>query len=238
MQNKTQPDITSRVMTEIKSRGIKMKPRIYFAAGSVLLGLGLATIFILAVFVINLTSFRLRMDVPFEFLRFGKPGLPPFLAIFPWPFLLFACISIYAGLKLLKKLDFSYKHNFIMIALITVMCIVGAGLAVDKIGLNERWAQARPLKGLYHQKIPNGNWVMGKIIEVKNDKITIQNPEGQELTIITDNATRFLGTKKFVIGQHIRAFGEPQSGTFLAESIVSSQFQPHPTFRQRKLFSQ
>lgn len=106
-------DLTKKIMKEIRQKKVKMRPRIYFIAGSLLLSIGLAGTTILAIFFINLVLFRLRIHQPFGFLILGRPGLRPFLLTFPWLSLLVALGGIIGGRALLKKYDISYKKKLL-----------------------------------------------------------------------------------------------------------------------------
>ena len=153
MKNK---DLSQKVMQEIKSREIKMRPRLYFVGGSVLLGLGLAGAIIIAVFFLNLFVFRLRILGPWNYLQFGRPGLRPFLTNFPWTVLLVSVVGIVAGLTLLKRYEFSYKKNFLVLTIVLVTVIGVLGFLLDRVGFNERIAPRRHMRPFYRNYFDNG----------------------------------------------------------------------------------
>lgn len=142
-------DLSKKVMQEIKRRGIKMRPRLYFVFGSVLLGLGLAGAILTAVFFLNLFVFRLRILGPLGYLRLGRPGLLPFIVSFPWTVLLVSVVGIAAGLALLKRYEFSYKKNFLVLAIVLITVIGVLGFLLDRIGFNERVAPRRHMRPFY-----------------------------------------------------------------------------------------
>lgn len=74
MPKKKQSDMAMRVMKEIHQKGVKMRPKIYFVLGSLLLGVGLAAALILAIFFINLVLFGQRLNQPFCFSLAGPNG--------------------------------------------------------------------------------------------------------------------------------------------------------------------
>ncbi|MBU0708943.1 hypothetical protein KJ596_04330 [Patescibacteria group bacterium] len=233
MSENNQQDITKKVMDEIQEKGVVMRPRWYFIGGSILLVVGLTFSFVIAVFLVNIISLRLRIDVPFEFLRFGRSGLGPFLLMLPWPFLLVAVIAILTGLYLLKKYDFSYKHNFLIIAVITIISVFFSGVILDWIGTNQLLADFRPVRGFYREVLPGRDWVAGEVLEVDDNQIRIETLQGETVTILWDTAIIFPTGHVFKLGQHVRAFGEPKDGVLQAKGITTSRFLKRPTFYPR-----
>jgi len=133
-------DLSQQVMHEIKRREIKMRPRLYFALGSVLLGLGLAGAILTAIFFLNLFVFRLRILGPLNCLR---------PTTFPWTVLLVSAIAVAAGLTLLKRYEFSYKKNFLVLAIVLVVVVGVLGFLLDQVGFNERMERHRHLRPFY-----------------------------------------------------------------------------------------
>ena len=137
MKNK---DLSQKVMQEIKRREVKMRPRLYFVFGSILLGLGLAGAIIIAIFFLNLFVFRLRVLGPANCLQ---------LANFPWTVLLTSVIGIVVGLALLKRHEFSYKKNFLTLAIVLIVVVGVLGFLLDRVGFNERMGRNRRTRPFY-----------------------------------------------------------------------------------------
>lgn len=142
-------DLSKNVMQEIQRRGVKMRPRLYFVLGSVLLGLGLTGAIITAVFFLNLFVFRLRILGPWGYLRWGRLGIPLFVTTIPWTVLLASVVAVAAGLTILKRYEFSYKKNFLVPAIVLIVVVGVLGFLLDRIGFNERVAPHRPLRPFY-----------------------------------------------------------------------------------------
>ncbi len=156
MKNK---DLSKQVMQEIKKREVKMRSRLYFVGGSILLGLGLAGAIIIAIFFLNLFVFRLRVLGPLGHLR---------LTTFPWTALLASVVGIVAGLALLKRFEFSYKKNFLVLAIVVVVSIMVLGFLLDRVGFNERVAPNRHMRRFYkHQTLPPDPRVKGRRFPMK-----------------------------------------------------------------------
>lgn len=133
-------------MAKVKSRQITMKPRWYFAAGSILMIAGLTALSVGAIFLTNLTLFTLRRHGPMASWR-----LEMMLQSFPWWIPLLAIMGIALGIWMLKKYDFSYKRNFILIVLGFIVSILIAAFIIDSLGLNDIWSKKGPMKRLYQQ---------------------------------------------------------------------------------------
>ena len=108
--------------------------------------IGLAGLVIVSVFLISLFSFSLRTHGPMEDIRYQQ-----LLASFPWWAPVIALIGIIEGVLLLKKFDFSYKKNFLMIIIIFVGSIIIAGLVIDYLGVDSLWARGGMMRGLYQK---------------------------------------------------------------------------------------
>jgi len=138
-------DFKKEVMTKIKKGEITMKPKWYFVVGSLITGAGLVGASIGAIYLVNLTLFLLRKRGP------GLMKLELMLASFPWWVPILAITGIIVGIWLLKKYDFSYKKNFLLIIAAFIVSIVIAAWLIDYLGLNETWSRRGPMRRFYQQ---------------------------------------------------------------------------------------
>ena len=139
------------VMAKVRSNKIAMKPKWYFISGSVLVATGLICLSVMSIFLTNLILFLMRRHGPMAQWRFEQilTSLPvwiPLLAIF----------GTVSGILVLKKYDFSYKKNFMLIIIGFVLSIIMAAFIIDYLGLNDLWSQRGPMKRFY-QQIENNN---------------------------------------------------------------------------------
>lgn len=143
-------------MKEIESGRIVMKPRWYFVAGTVLSTVGLVSLIILATFLTNLTFFLLKKHGPN-----GQWRLQQIIDSFPLWVPILAVAGIASGIWMLKKYDFSYKKNFLMIIMMFVVSIVLTAFLLDYTGLNDIWMKRGPMQRLYRdlgaQNFPGGS---------------------------------------------------------------------------------
>jgi len=135
-------NITENVMGQIHLGKAKMKPKIYFVAGSVLTFVGLVSSVIASIFLFGLIKFSLRTH--------WGPGaqykLDQMLSNFPWWTLVFAVLGLVIGIWLIRQYDFSYKKEPWIIILGFILVVMIAGWTIDVMGLNDNLLQRGPMK--------------------------------------------------------------------------------------------
>ena len=132
-------------MEKIKTQKVRMLPKWYFIAGSVLSLTGLIGLSVSAMFFLNLTLFFIRKQ------GHGYWRINTMLDSFPLWIPLLAISGIFLGIWLLKRFEFSYEKNFVLIAVSFIVAIIISALIIDKIGLNETWSKIGPMRRLYRQ---------------------------------------------------------------------------------------
>ena len=123
-----------------------MKPKWFFVLGSVSLFMGLIGTFIVGTFLTNLTFFLTRQHGPM-----GQWKLEQMLNSFPLWVPLIAIAGIVLGILFLKKYDFSYKRNFLLIILGFVASILISAFILDYTGLNNLWMMRQPMRRFQQQ---------------------------------------------------------------------------------------
>lgn len=142
--------IENKVMKKISSGEVVMKPKWYFVVGSFFTFIGLITSFITTSFLINLIIFLIKKQGP------GYGRLLIMLSSFPIWIPILSILGIGIGLMMLKKYDFSYKKNFLIIAILFIASAIISAFIIEKTGSNNIWAKRGPMKKLY-QQIEKGN---------------------------------------------------------------------------------
>lgn len=229
--------LEQKVMKKIKSSKIKMRPRIYFAAGSILLALGITLSSLLAIFLINIISFRLRTERPLDYLRFGRHGLPAFAHLFPWALFLIAVVSIFLGISLLKKYDFSYQRNFLITILGIILLSLFLGIGIDRLGANRSIAVLPKFKKLYQNEFLTQKWLVGEIITINQDSLKVVTPNGREVVIILEKDTEILNASRLQPGIYVKIVGLKKNGSFSAKGIMPFLLPKNlpPQFRRQGL---
>lgn len=137
--------IENEVMKKISSGEVVMKPKWYFVVGSFFTFIGLITSFIATSFFINLIIFLIKKQGP----GYGKLSI--MLSSFPIWIPILSILGIGIGLMMLKKYDFSYKKNFLVIAILFIASSIISAFIIEKTGLNNIWARRGPIRKLYQQ---------------------------------------------------------------------------------------
>ncbi|MFA6194611.1 MAG: hypothetical protein WC719_02615 [Patescibacteria group bacterium] len=137
-------NITDSIMGEIRHGKLKMRPKLYFIIGSVLVFVSLILSTLSSVFLFGLIRFSLRSHGPMGQYRFEQ-----LLASFPWWAVVSAILGLIIGLWLIRKYDFSYKINFKIIIIGFAAAIIMAGYLVDAIGLNDVFSRQGCMNRIY-----------------------------------------------------------------------------------------
>lgn len=140
MKNKKNKNIKKVVMEQIEKSKIKIRPKWHFVLGSIFLFLGVTGSIISASFLINLIFFLIRPHYGPKYqwrLQLIISNIPYWIPILTLIFILF-------GFYLLKKYEFSYKKNFLLIAVALVLSIIITGFLMNFLGLNELFIKKGP----------------------------------------------------------------------------------------------
>jgi hypothetical protein len=84
-----------------------------------------------------------------------------------------AILGVVVGIWFLKKYDFSYKKNFVVIIVGFILSMIVAGFLIDQLGLNDIWAR-RGMMRKFYQRIESQE----NITPNNQDKGNIQNGQG------------------------------------------------------------
>ncbi len=136
--------ISESIMGEIRHGKLKMRPKLYFIIGSVLVFISLILSALSSVFLFGLIRFSLRSHGPMGQYRFEQ-----LLSSFPWWAAILAVLGLIIGLWLVRKYDFSYKINFKIVIIGFVTAIIITGYLVDAIGLNDVFSRQGCMNRIY-----------------------------------------------------------------------------------------
>ena len=232
-QNKEQK-ITKKVMKKIQRGEVKMKPRFYFVAGSILLGIGTAGMVVLAVFFTHLLFFRFRIFTPFAFLRLGHMGWRPFILHFPWWPLFLSFFGLWGGFKLLRRFDFTYQKGLWLIALSLLTLVAIFGFLFDRLNPEEPLGRLRPLKPFYELQMKDQKMVVGQVKQVKELFWLVMTPEGEEIKVFFDKQARFPLGRDIGEGNYVRIVGDWQENGFIARGIITNGRGFNPRLLQKR----
>jgi len=146
-------NITDNIMDQIHEEKIRMRPKIYFIAGSILTFAGLVSSVVISVFLVGLIRFSLRSHGPMASYR-----LDQILSSFPWWALVLAIVGLIVGIWLLRKYDFSFKTNFKVVIVGFILAVIVGGWIIDSIGLNDVLVRRGPMQGIMRQYMQDNNF--------------------------------------------------------------------------------
>ena len=109
MENNEPMNMKERLLGEIRSQRLSMRPRLYFTLHLAALVATAVLAFAITVFLFNFIFFSVRLNAHDTLLGFGAPGLQLFLGLFPW--WLFALdVALIAALESLsRRFRFGWK---------------------------------------------------------------------------------------------------------------------------------
>ncbi|OIP66543.1 MAG: hypothetical protein COV32_02480 [Candidatus Yonathbacteria bacterium CG10_big_fil_rev_8_21_14_0_10_43_136] len=164
MSNESKIMIKEKIISQIQSGDVKMKPKYYFVLGSLALACGIIGLTILSVFLVSVVAFSLRTHGPMVVFRFEQ-----LLATFPFGVVVVAIVCVGFGAWLLKKYDFSYKKNFQLLIVGFIVSVLFAGWLINYTGLDSVWTRMGPMKEFY-KRYDGGamNGPHSRIMQVRN----------------------------------------------------------------------
>ncbi len=145
------PKFDQTIMAKINSGKLKMRSKWYFILASLLSIFSLVGLSLVSIFSTNLILFLLRRHGPM-----GQWRLNLILESLPLWIPILSIISLILVIWLLKKYDFSYQKNFILIIIIFVFSIILSAFLIDYFGLNQAWSQKGYMRRFY-QNVESGN---------------------------------------------------------------------------------
>lgn len=133
-------------MTSVREGRVKMRPKWQYVLGSLAMIGALTGLTTLSVFLVSVVSFSLRTHGPMGAIRLER-----LLSTFPWAALVVAAVGVGLGIWLMKKYDFSYKKNFLLITLSFVFAVLLSGWLINYFGLDTLWMKRGPMREFYQR---------------------------------------------------------------------------------------
>jgi hypothetical protein len=216
-QNK---NIADKVLDQLESKQVKMKPKFYFVTGSIVLGIGLGSSLLTSLYFIGLSTFKFRAQAPFDFLSLGTGGVRPFLATVPWLAMFVAVVGVTVGMLLIRKYRFGYRHSLKGLTIGVVGIVIVAGMALQIAGAHRLVEKIPAIKGLYHEQFEGDKWLTGSVTVVDGDVLTIVTPYNDQAIILLRADTHIQPPRTILVGEWLRAVGEWDEDTLEAEHVL------------------
>jgi hypothetical protein len=174
--------IASKVIKQINAKKIKIKPRWIFVLGTTLAALGV---------VVSMASAAVGLYLfQFSLLHPGRGAdrkLDYALSTLPWYVLPLSLVSIAVGWHLLKKFDFSYQKNRLVV---TTLFVLGIALGVTMIPLTNL-DDVLYTRGYFRSALPSD--------VVINNPSTLKPAAADALALALDDEYKALATYDAII---------------------------------------
>ncbi|KKT41734.1 MAG: hypothetical protein UW88_C0014G0014 [Candidatus Collierbacteria bacterium GW2011_GWD2_45_10] len=136
-------------MERVESGAIKIRPKIYFILGGIFSIIGLVGSLLSIIYISSLGRFLLKSHGPMGVYRWNE-----LVSALPLWFVPLAIISVALGLTLLRRFDFSYRKNPMLVLLGLILTILIVIYAIGVLGLDEVMFRRRGPR--YQEQKPEG----------------------------------------------------------------------------------
>ncbi len=196
-ENNEKP-ISQKVISRIEKGELKMRPRVYFIAKTILIAGFLALVFLLALYFGSLIIFVLRINDIFLFHGMGFQATRNVLLSFPW-YLVLLVIGLVILVELIaKRFNFVYRKPLIVSLLIILTLVFLSSFLVEKSSLHYSFfrlaeQERLPLAGRMYRDLGNleiENVYFGKILEKKDNLWIMELDSGEEVGLKITEKTR------------------------------------------------
>lgn len=218
-KHKSDSDICNSVLGQIEKRDIKMKPKRYFVVGSILVGLGIGLLILVAAFLVNIKIYQLSIMRPFDWFSFGTSGIWPFILLFPWKVLLLALGVFALGVYLIRMSTGTVHLRIITVAVTVAIVVMVGAVIMSQMNINRRLSHMSMMGMLYDHHTEGQNWLMGCVDKVTDDGLVVHNFDGDTITVKVDKSLLNQITPSWSDDQ-AEMLGEWQSnGNFYAKNL-------------------
>lgn len=228
MEKENNEKLISQVVSKIEKGELKMKPKAYFVAKTILI-VGLLNLgFLLALYFGSLIIFVLRINDIFLFHGMGFQVIRSALLSFPWylVFLVFALVILVETTA--KRFHFIYRKPLIVSLLIILALVFLSSFLVERSSLHHSFfrlaeQERLPLAGRMYRDLGNlkiENVYFGTILEKKDDFWIMELDSGEAVSLKITEKTR--GRRVFSEikeGNEVIVIGELEEGLINVDSF-------------------
>jgi len=221
-------DISKKVLAQIKKRRVKITERWVWWAKKLGLGSGLVLTALILIILINLILYWVQSHGLINYLSFGLPALTFILKKLPFIYFAIALVSLIIINFFINKTSLIYKKYYRLIIILIWLVIIGGGFFLFYTDINNYFEQEVALSEkkifllseIYQGNVPclpqDKNGVVGKVIEINNDNLTLQTLDNQKTIKVVGQSHLFTSIKK---GQLIVAIGTGGETFFVVDKI-------------------
>ncbi len=216
-----------KILDQIKSGRVKMRPRYYFFIRAALGILSMLLVLFLVVYLISFIMFIMKVQGIWYLPNFGLSGLYRFLLAFPWFLVGIALVFVLLLELFIKKVKLVYRKPLLYSVLGVALFSVAAGFILAEAPFHKRiFEKARedefpiigPMyRGYGHRQL--SNIYHGRVIELFDDQLKINTIRGEEFIVEVLPTTEVHGYDTLEVGDNIIVVGERDDGHIKAWGI-------------------
>jgi len=209
--------IADSISDKIKKGEVTMRSKASIWTEKLKLNGGMIVLLVLLTAIAGFVFYWINSNNDLLFGGYGQYGLSSFIQSFPYIFVVGFIALFFFLILIFRTFDFSYKKPFFFILLFVVIGVLITGWISIKQPMSQQIYQQ---EGRFFRMgmMNNSNAVTGVVVEINNNRISIQNVDNNIIIINTNVNTHFpFGQPK--VGDQIRSVGSWDSDIFTAIGV-------------------
>jgi signal transduction histidine kinase len=203
--------IKEKIINEIKSGKIKMRPKIYFWVKLVLFIFLVAVLFLVSVFLISFILFVLNISGGWFLTKFGWGGIKSLFFSLPWLLILIALIFVFLVEIIISSFGFTYRRPLVYSLAGLLVFAVICGIIIHKTPFHQNLllsaeGENLPIFGpfyLNYSRMQFPDTQTGVVSSLSDEIIEIREPNGVLLRISVPGKELLPADKKIEKGDVI-----------------------------------
>jgi len=219
--------LSDEIFKKIEKGQVKMRPKFYFVLKALLAVCSVVLMIVFILFLISFISFYLRASGIWYLPSFGLRGFAIYLKLFPWLLIILSIILILILETLTRRFSFVWRRPIFYSLLTIILIAVVGGFVIEKTSFHPdllwRVQEGRlPLMGPIYRQFNRSELrdvQRGIIEEVVEEGFKMRTFDGQLLTVILTQETRFPFEKEIESGDSVVVMGERKNDTVWAFGV-------------------
>lgn len=215
------------VLTAIRTKGLRMRPKWHFVLQALLVGIGIVIVLVALVYMASLAIFAHRMNGGWYAPGYSLRGVRIFLLTAPWLLIGITLIFLVVLETLVRRYSFAYRRP-LLYSVVGIVTLVGIGgiMAVD-LGFHRRMitvANERdlPVIGPMYRVIDIDEPAevhRGMVVITREQGFDLANRRGETIFVTVMPSTRLAPGWVPSLGDHVIVFGTLDDGAVIAEGV-------------------
>jgi hypothetical protein len=206
---KETPSLIKRILEQVQSGQVKMRPKSYFILRAILVGLLACLVALFVLYLISFIVFSLRTSGVWFLPGFGFGALGVFFKSLPWLLIIVALALIVVLEIFVKRFSFAYRRPILYSVLgIVILAFLGSFLIIKTPFHPELFWRARegrlPMMGEFYgglglPKLTNVH--QGIVIGITDEGFSMETPRGELLTVMATSTDIQENNRVVVLGK-------------------------------------